>query len=173
MVLLDAVLAGGKGLNLWCSYSRASANQSARLSRALVDSRLCASVNSILIATEQPYVYSLTAAIMAGASLDETEERMTGVVETLAEEPPSPRELEKARHQVLARLVFENEGVTLAAHQIGYFETLGASREFRELPARIQAVTDEDLVRVASRYLARRRRTVGQYIPTGNGNWEA
>ncbi|HEX9725228.1 MAG TPA: pitrilysin family protein, partial [Vicinamibacteria bacterium] len=170
MVLLDAVLAGGKGLNLWCSYSRASANQSARLSRALVDTRLCASVNTLLVPTEQPYVYSVAAAIMAGASADEAEKRMADQVESLATALPSERELEKARHQVLARLVFDNEGVTLAAHQIGYFEALGARGAFRELPERIASVSESDLVRVAGRYLTKQRRTVGHYVPTGNGH---
>ena len=170
MALLDAVLAGGKGLNLWCSYSRTSANQSARLSRALVDTKLCASVNSYLIPTEQPYIYSIGATIMTGASPDEAERALTDQVESLATDLPSERELEKARNQILAQLVFDSEGVTLAAHQIGYFETLGASSAFRKLPERIAAVTEDDLARIAGRYLTRQRRTIGQYVPTGNGH---
>ena len=125
MALLDAVLAGGKGLNLWCSYSRTSANQSARLSRALVDTKLCASVNSYLIPTEQPYIYSIGATIMTGASPDEAERALTDQVESLATDLPSERELEKARNQILAQLVFDSEGVTLAAHLP---ETAGAHR---------------------------------------------
>ena len=166
MLLLDAVLAGGKGLNLWCSYSRSSADRSARLSRALVDSKLCASVNAYLIPTEHPYVYSLGATVMSGASPDEAESAMINQAESLATDLPSQRELEKARNQILARLVFDSEGVTLAAHQLGYFETLGASSAYRELPERIAAVTDEDLSRVADRYLTRQHRTVGLYLPT-------
>jgi len=169
MVLLDAVLAGGKGLNLWCSYARASANQTARLSRALVDTKLCAAVNAYLIPTEQPYVYSLGATVIDGASAEKAEKVLTDTVESVATNLPSDRELDKARNQILARLVFDSEGVTLAAHQIGYFETLGASEAFLGFPERLAAVTREDLARVANHYLSGARRTVGRYVPTGNG----
>ncbi len=107
---------------------------------------------------------------MTGASPDEAERALTDQVESLATDLPSERELEKARNQILAQLVFDSEGVTLAAHQIGYFETLGASSAFRKLPERIAAVAEDDLARVAGRYLTRQRRTIGQYVPTGNGH---
>jgi zinc protease len=168
MLLLDAVLAGGKGLNLWSSYSRASVDQSSWLSKALVDSKLCASVNTYLIPTEQPFVYSVAATVMADASLDEAERVMADRIESLAAEVPSDKELEKARNQLLARLVFDSEGVTLCGHQMGFFETIGARGAYRRLPERIAAVTEEDLVRVSGHYLCRQRRTVGQYVPTGN-----
>ena len=169
MLLLDAVLAGGKGLNLWSSYSRASADQSSRLSKALVDSKLCASVNTYLIPTEQPFVYSVAATVMTDASLDGAERAMTDQIESLATDVPSDKELEKARNQLLARLVFDSEGVTLCGHQTGFFETIGARGAYQRLPERIAAVTGKDLVRVSSHYLCRQRLTVGHYVPTGNG----
>jgi predicted Zn-dependent peptidase len=35
-------------------------------------------------------------------------------------------ELEKARRQLRARLVFENDSITNIAHQLGYFETIAS-----------------------------------------------
>ena len=37
-------------------------------------------------------------------------------------------ELQKARNQLRARLVFENDSITNIAHQLGYFETIGSWR---------------------------------------------
>jgi zinc protease len=159
MLLLDAVLAGGKGLNLWSSYARPSADRSSRLSRALVDTKLCASVSTYLIPTEQPYVYSLAATVMADARPEEAERVLIDVVESLVADLPSENELEKARNQLFSRLVFDSEGVTHTAHQLGFFETIGASAAYRRLPERLLAVDREQLARVAGQYLTRQRRT--------------
>ena len=60
-------------------------------------------------------------------------------------------EVEKARTQLRARLVFENDSVTNVAHQLGYFETVAGPGYFSRLQACIDAVTLEDIQHVVAR----------------------
>ena len=53
----------------------------------------------------------------------------------MARDGITPAELAKAKSQLNARLVFENDSVTNIAHQIGYFETIAGVDVFAELPA--------------------------------------
>ena len=46
-------------------------------------------------------------------------------------------ELEKARAQLRARFVFDIDGVTDIAHQLGYFETIGSWRDALTLGDRL------------------------------------
>jgi predicted Zn-dependent peptidase len=64
-----------------------------------------------------------------------------------------------------ARLVFEADSVTNIAHQIGYFHTLGDVGLYQGLDSRLDAVTREDVARVARERLVPSRRTVGWFEP--------
>jgi predicted Zn-dependent peptidase len=74
-------------------------------------------------------------------------------------------EVARAKRQLRARLVFENDSVTNVAHQLGYFETVTGPGYHDELPARVAAVTAAQVADVAARRLARERRTVGWFRP--------
>src|SRR6267143_360672 len=52
LLILDAVLTGAKGLNLWSSFRTAPPQRSARLYRALVETRLVSSVSGGVLPTE-------------------------------------------------------------------------------------------------------------------------
>ena len=56
---------------------------------------------------------------------------MFGTLAEAAESRPSTRALDKAKNQLLASLAFESEGVTLTAHQLGYFATIADHRSLR------------------------------------------
>jgi predicted Zn-dependent peptidase len=77
----------------------------------------------------------------------------------------TPAELEKARHQLRARLVFEADSVTNIAHQLGYFHTIADVDLYHRLWDSILAVRLEDVARAAGR-LASTNRTVGWFVPT-------
>ena len=57
MLVLDAVLTGAKGMNLWSSFRTPPPQRSARLYRALVDRRLASTVSGALLPTEHPFLY--------------------------------------------------------------------------------------------------------------------
>ena len=60
LLLIDAVLTGAKGLNLWSSFRTPPPQRSARLYRALVEGRLASSVSGGLLPTADPYLYTIS-----------------------------------------------------------------------------------------------------------------
>jgi predicted Zn-dependent peptidase len=63
--------------------------------------------------------------------------------------------------------VLENDSVTSVAHQLGYFSTVAGPNYLSELQARINAVTPEDVARIAGKRLGSSTRTVGRFQPVG------
>ncbi len=61
--------------------------------------------------------------------------------------------------------MFENESVTNIAHQIGFFQTVASLDLYTSLPARIRAVTTEDVTNAARTYLVPSNRTIGWFEP--------
>ena len=165
MLVLDAILTGAKGLNLWSSFRTPPPQRSARLYRAIVERRLASSVSAGLLPTEHPFLYLISATAMDGVDLAEVEGAATEALENVARGGVTDEELVKAKNQLRARLVFENDSVTNIAHQLGYFETVATQEIYEDAPARIAAVTRASVDRVAGRYLSTKRRTVGWFDP--------
>jgi zinc protease len=167
MLVLDAILTGAKGINLWSSFRTPPPQRSARLYRALVEQRLASSVAAGVLPTEHPFLYLISATAMDGISLADVESAATSVLDDLTRGGITEHELAKARNQLRARLVFENDSVTNLGHQLGYFQTVANLDVYREAPQRIAAVTQDQVEAVARKYLRSDRRTVGWYSPTG------
>src|SRR5262249_52148669 len=74
-------------------------------------------------------------------------------------------ELEKAKHQLRARLLFEGDCISNIAHQLGYFETIASWRVVPSITRRIDAVTQEAVGEVAAKYLKASNRTIGWFDP--------
>jgi zinc protease len=165
LLMLDAVLTGAKGLNLWSSFRTPPPQRSARLYRALVDRRLAASVAGVLVPTADPFLYTLSFTASEGTRLGTLEEAALEEIERVAREGILPRELVKARNQLRARLVFDNDSVTNIAHQVGFFETIDAYDLYPRLQAGVAAATVEQVNDVAARYLRPDRRTIGWFEP--------
>ena len=79
------------------------------------------------------------------------------------------KELGRAKAQLRARFVFEDDSVTNIAHQLGYFATVASVDLFTSLTSRVQAVA-LDQVNEAARVLLRdSNRTVGWFDPLPPG----
>ena len=165
MLVLDAILTGAKGINLWSSFRTPPPQRSARLYRALVEQRLASSVGAGLLPTEHPFLYLISATAMEGVSLEDVEEAAISALDDVVKNGVTDRELVKARNQLRARLVFENDSVTNLGHQLGYFETVGNRDIYHGAPACIAAVTREAVECAAAKYLKSDRRTVGWFNP--------
>ena len=86
-------------------------------------------------------------------------------IERVRVEAVSVEELERARINFLAAEHFERESVTGMAQKLGSFHTTaGDYREETRYLERIRNATPEDLLRVARRYLAPERMTVGAVL---------
>lgn len=165
MVIADAVLTGAKGLNLWSSFRLPPPQRKARLYRALVETGLASSISGGILPTEDPFLYTVSATVAQGADVGRLEEKLLGEIERLRTNGLEPGELQRAKRQLRARLVFENDSVTNIAHQLGYYATIASLDVFFSLEAGLQAVTDTDVAEAVSRRLAGSQRTIGVFRP--------
>ena len=74
--------------------------------------------------------------------------------------------------EVLDELAFDVETTEDAAHQLAYFDGLGALNVLLELPARVGAVTAGDVQRTARRYLKPEQRSIAWYLPADGSSDE-
>jgi len=170
MLVLDALLTGAKGINLWSSFRTAPPQRSARLYRALVETRLASSVGGGVLPTEHPFLYLISATAMEGVGLADVEAAATAALDRVAKDGITDQELLKAKNQLRARLVFENDSVTNLGHQLGYFETVATTDVYRDAPRRIAAVTQSEVDRVARKYLRSDKRTIGWFKPASGAS---
>ena len=169
MLVLDAILCGAKGINLWSSFRTPPPQRSARLYRALVERRLASSVSAGVLPTEHPFLYLISATAIDGVPLGDVEAAATAALTEVARNGVTDREVTKAKSQLRARLVFENDSVTNLGHQLGYFETVASRDIYEDAPAQIARVTRDEVERVAARYLRNDKRTVGWFNPPSGG----
>jgi zinc protease len=165
LLVLDAVLTGAKGVNLWSSFRGSPPQRRARLYTAIVERGLASAVSGALLPTAEPFLYTLSFTAMAGVLLPDLEAAALAQVERVRENGVEPAELARAKRQLRARLVFENDSVTNIAHQLGYFETVAGPGFFPRLQPCIEAVTAEQVWDVARRRLGAATRTVGWFQP--------
>jgi zinc protease len=164
-VLLDAVLTGAKGVNLWSSFRVAPPQRTARLYKALVDKGLASFVSGALLPTEQPFLYTVSATATDGISLASVEAALLEELDQVRQTGITAAELDRAKTQLYAQLVFDADSITSVAHQIGYFETIGGRSLFEGLPRIIQRTTVEEVAAVAAGMLTVSNRTIGWFDP--------
>ena len=165
MLVLDAVLAGAKGLNLWSSFRGVPPQRKSRLYTGLVERSLASSVSGALVPTAQPFLYTLSMTAMQSVGLAALEAAAHEQIEAVRAKGITEEELVRARRQLRARFVFENDSVTNIAHQLGYFDTITDPGFFPALRSRVEAVTADQVSEVARRRLSPSTRTVGWFSP--------
>lgn len=165
LALLDSVLGGAKGINLW-SYDSES-RKSSPLYEGMVNGGYTSGMRSFFIPTRDPFLYYLSATICEGVSVEKAEKKLYSILERAASEKPTRRDLQKAKNQLRATVVFQSDSVTELAHQIGYFHTIDHYTFFETFLSKVEAITGEDVRDLASRLFQSRNRTVGVYRPSG------
>ncbi len=165
MLVLDAVMTGAKGVNLWSSFRGAPPQRKARLYTRLVEGGLASMVSGALLPTRDPFLYTLSLTALEGVALGSLEAAALEAVEQLRESGVDAAEMTRAKRQLRARLVFENDSVTNIAHQLGYFETVVGPDFFASLQQSIDAVTTEQVWDVARRRFGSAARTTGWFKP--------
>jgi len=168
--VLDSVLTGAKGLNLWASFRTPPPQRSARLYQALVNTGLASAVSGGLVPTQEPFLYTLSLTATDGTSLDALESAVLEAVDLVRRQGVTEQELRKAKTQLRARFVFEQDSITNVAHQLGFFETIASWRYFLSIADRIQAVTLEDVARAAAARLTASNRVIGRFEPVSGAS---
>jgi zinc protease len=140
---------------------------SSRLYQDLVKTReLCAHISAGTDDHRGPDLFSLFGVVSAGHTSAEARDAVYRVLDDLATNGITPRELEKAKNRVRAAFVFGFESNMSRAQQLGEFELyFGNATDIRGELARYLAVTADDVKRVAQRYLVASNRTVLDVTP--------
>jgi zinc protease len=167
MLVLDGVLTGAKGLNLWSSFRVAPPQRKSRLYTALVERGLASQVNGALLATADPFLYTLSFTATDGVALPTLEEGVFAALEPVTQGGLEDAEVVRAKRQLRARIVFEDDSVTNLAHQLGYYETVVGPGFYSRLQPCIDAVTPDQVRDVARRRLQRTSLTIGSFRPVG------
>lgn len=151
--VLGAILTGGR---------------TSRLQRRLVqDERIAAYVTSSVGPGQlHPGIFDVQMVPRAPHTPERLEEALYEEVERLRREPPGPSEMQRVRNQLAAsrvRRLASNGGL---AYQLAASESLyGDWRSTFEYTSRLEAVTAEDVRRVAETYLRPEKRTVTTLVP--------
>lgn len=164
LVVLDAVLGGAKPMSF---FGGGTSNRSSRLYKALVDTELAADVDSSMASTIDPFLFSFSATLRPGRTLEEVEAALWAELERVAQEPITPEELAKAIKQTRAQFAYSSESVSNQGFWLGFSEVVASTEWFDSYLDNLAAVSAEDVQRVAREYLAKSRRTVGWYVPRG------
>ena len=152
--LLTTILAGGRSSQLY--------------KELVYDKRLARSVDASYYGLSiDPTVLSITAQIMPDKSPAEVERVVDAVLDRIKAEPVSDQELEKAKNQIAADFVFNQDGVYGQAITIGYFESAAQWQLINEYLDGVKKVSAADILRVSRQYLQNDQRTIGTLIPTG------
>jgi zinc protease len=162
LLVLDAILSGAKSPAF---SGGAQTNRSARLYRALVETRLAAYASSTFRPTRDPHLFEFHTMVQEGHTAEEVEQALLAEVATLQESGPRPDEMAKVIKQMRAQIAYARESVTNQALMIGMWEVLDRYDRADALLDEIAAVQVEDVRRVAQTYLTERRRTVGYFLP--------
>jgi zinc protease len=165
MLFLDAALTGASGVNIWSGHKVPTPQRSARLYRATIDAGLAANIGGAVLPTEDPFLYYIWATVADGKTLAAVEEVILRELDRVRRHGITEAELTKIRAQLRARFVYDSDSVTDIAHQLGFFETVGSWRDYRELIPRLASVTLEQVNEAARRYLPADNRTIGWFEP--------
>ena len=145
-----------------------SHGKSSRLYQSLVyDQKLSLAVGAEYgLMQADPGLFYFYALVSPGQKIETVEEALHKEIRRLQNEPPTEQELQRAKNQVEAARVFEQDSNFRHAMLLGQAESVGAGwRKVDQFLEKIRSVTAKDVQRVAKQYLVEDTRTVGTLIP--------
>ncbi|MCC2640479.1 MAG: putative Zn-dependent peptidase family [Nitrospira sp.] len=145
-----------------------SKGKSARLYQSLVyDQKIALAVGADYgLMQADPGLFYFYAVVKPGEKVEAVEEAVLKEIHRLQTEPPAEQELQRAKNQIEAAHIFEQDSNFRQAMLLGEAETVGAGwRKVGQFVERTRAVTAQDIQRVASQYLTAEVRTTGILIP--------
>ena len=159
LAVLSLILSGGK---------------SSRLYKSLVyEKKIALNVDTEYDGfNKDPYLFFLDATVFPEKNINDVEDALCTEIEKIKNRPPSEQEVQKARNQIEASFIMEQDSIYLEAMKYGMFEILGDWRLIDRYLEGIRKVTPEDVTTIAKKYLRKDNRTVGILIPTKEVNSE-
>jgi zinc protease len=113
-----------------------------------------------------PYLFWFWATPMPGKTADTLEKELVAAMEKLKNEPVSDVELQRAKNQIEAAFVFQDDSVHRRASLLARFELTGGYRTKEQYLQKIRGVTAADITRVARTYFLPGKKNVGILLPS-------
>lgn len=167
VTVLDSLLAGPSSLNIFGGGG--ISNKTSRLYRALVEKELAVSVGAGLIATIDPFLYTVTITVHPQRKPEEVLAAFDDEIKRIQDNPVSMEEISRAIKQARALFAYNSENITGQASWLGHAEMFASYGWFLSYLENLAKVTPEDLQKAAQKYLRPQNRVIGTYVPTGKG----
>jgi zinc protease len=144
-----------------------SKGESSRFYRSLVyDQQLATQALSVLELRQQPGAYGVGAVLAEGKSAKAGEAALEAEIARLRDQPVTAAELARAKRQLITDALQQRETVAGQAEELENAVVLyGDADKANRLVSDLQAVTPEDVRRVARKYFADDQRAVLHYLP--------
>ena len=144
-----------------------SSGRSSRLYRSLIYDRQLAldAGGDYSWFSFDPNLFWFWATAMPGQTTETLEKELLAEMDKLGKEPVSDLELQRARNQIEATFVFQDDSVHRRASMLARFETIGGHGLKYKYLERIRAVTAADVQRVARAYFIEQHKNVGVLLP--------
>ena len=143
-----------------------SNGESARIPKALMKDKQTALIAICLYQGDMidPSLFIAFGVARPDKKAEDVERGILEEVQRIQDEPPTAKELERARNQIVAGRQFGAESSQALAIQLGTYQMVQGWDLGDRLLERIASVTAEDVQRVAKKYLTEDNRTVGTLV---------
>jgi zinc protease len=112
-----------------------------------------------------PYLFWLWATPMPGQTTETLEKELLAEIDKLKNQSVTAEELERARNQIEAAFVFQEDSIHRRASLLARFELTGGQHMKAEYLRNIRAVTPDDIIRVARAYFLPHKKNIGVLLP--------
>ncbi|MBI5848544.1 MAG: insulinase family protein [Nitrospirae bacterium] len=116
-----------------------------------------------------PFLFFSGATAGQGKKIEDVEKAMFEEIEKIKNELPSAQEVQKAKNQVEASFIMQQDSIYMQAKTIGSFEMTVGWKFIDKYLEGIRKVTPEDVSRAAKKYLIDEQKTTGILIPLAKG----
>jgi zinc protease len=160
MMMMDAVLTGAK-----VGMFGGGTQRTSRLYRRLVDGELAISVGSGLLATIDPFLYTISVALLPTSDPLKVETILEEEIARLQTEMVEEEILQRLKKQMRAKWAMGMESMSAQGRWLGLSATIASIEWFTEYLTTIETVTPDHIRTAAQTYLLPQKRTVGWYKP--------
>ncbi len=118
---------------------------------------------------KDPFLFFSGATAAQGKKIEDVEKALLDEFEKIKNELPSAQEVQRAKNQVEASFIMQQDSIYMQARTIGSYEMIVGWKFIDKYLEGIRKVTPEDVSRVAKKYLGDEKKTTGILIPLAKG----
>lgn len=139
--------------------------RSGRLYKALIDPGIAADVFARHDELRDPGLFIVGASLNPGVPIEKAEEAIWKELQRFATEPVTEEELARVKSANLKGTILTKADPSSLAFMLGEAESKADWKWLMEYDDKFEAVTAEDIMRVASTYFVKKNRTTGYFKP--------